>query len=317
MNLFDNIDRDLGSHLQQTLQISDRMDVAVGYFNLRGWRLFDEIVRAKVPDGSVDEPVVRVLIGMATPTPQEDALDRLQDDVDGVGEQGADPDKVAERKQRIIDHLREQLMRGRPTAADRAALQSLRDLLDRGVVQIKVFTRRPLHGKAYICHRDDLNNPITGFVGSSNLTAPGLMSNLELNVDVLDHQATASLAGWFTDRWEDKYSRPVTAELLDVLDESWASRSPRPPYEVFMKVCYDLSRDVREGLAEYSIPPEIGRQLLDYQSTAVRTLARRVITRRGTMLGDVVGLGKTLTAIAKSTDAGGISPPRRMSRLSP
>ena len=38
--------------------------------------------------------------------------------------------------------------------------------------------------------------------------------------------------------------------------------------------------------------------LLDYQLTAVRTLARRIVRRGGTMLGDVVGLGKTLTAIA-------------------
>ena len=64
------------------------------------------------------------------------------------------------------------------------ALQSLRDLIDQGAVQLKVFTRRPLHGKTYICHRQDLNNPITAFVGSSNLTGPGLTTNYELNVDV-------------------------------------------------------------------------------------------------------------------------------------
>jgi SNF2 family DNA or RNA helicase len=57
-------------------------------------------------------------------------------------------------------------------------------------------------------------------------------------------------------------------------------------------------RDVREGLAEYSIPLAIRDQLLDYQATAVQALGRRIVTRRGTMLGDVVGLGKTLTAIA-------------------
>ncbi len=68
---------------------------------------------------------------------------------------------------------------------------------------------------------------------------------------------------------------------------------------MFLKVCYDLSRDVREGLAEYSVPSVISEQLLDYQATAVQTLARRIMTRSGTMLGDVVGLGKkTLTAIA-------------------
>ncbi|MGH3825842.1 MAG: SNF2-related protein [Pseudonocardiaceae bacterium] len=46
------------------------------------------------------------------------------------------------------------------------------------------------------------------------------------------------------------------------------------------------------------MPSEIQTRLLKYQLTAVRTLARRIMTRQGTMLGDVVGLGKTLTAIA-------------------
>ena len=45
--IFDNIKLDLGSHLSQTLQVSDQVDAAVGYFNLRGWAMFDAIVRAK------------------------------------------------------------------------------------------------------------------------------------------------------------------------------------------------------------------------------------------------------------------------------
>ncbi len=50
--IFDNITADLGSHLQETLQVSDRMDVAVGYFNLRGWAVFDALVREKAEQSS-------------------------------------------------------------------------------------------------------------------------------------------------------------------------------------------------------------------------------------------------------------------------
>ncbi|MGY2119177.1 helicase-related protein [Nocardia gipuzkoensis] len=295
--IFDNIKSELGTHLQQTLRVSDRMDVAVGYFNLRGWSAFDALVKAKVAAGATG-PVVRILIGMVMTGPQQETLDNLQAQVEGTPRTDADANTARERKAQMLDQLRSQLMRGLPTNADRAALQSLRDLLDQGAVEIKVFTRRPLHGKTYICHREDLNNPITGFVGSSNLTAPGLSSNYELNVDVVDTAGAATLAQWFEERWSDRFSRPVTADVLDLLDESWARQEPRRPYEVFLKVCYDLSRDVREGLAEYSVPSEISGQLLEYQATAVRTLARRIMTKRGTMLGDVVGLGKTLTAIA-------------------
>lgn len=297
--IFDNIKQDLGSHLEKTLLVSNTMDVAVGYFDLRGWAVFDQLVRDKAQTRNEgDPPIVRILIGMVTAGMQQEMLDVLQADLEGTAEPDADANAARERKAILIEQLRLQLMRGLPTAADRAVLQSLRDLLATGAVEIKVFTRRPLHGKAYICHREDLNNPITGFVGSSNLTRPGLTVNYELNVDVLDTTAAETLAQWFTDRWEDKFSRPITADLLELLDESWARREPRRPYEVFLKVCYDLSRDVREGLAEYSVPSVIGQQLLEYQATAVQTLARRIMTRNGTMLGDVVGLGKTLTAIA-------------------
>ena len=295
--IFDNIKTELGAHLRQTLQDFDSMDVAVGYFNLRGWRTFDELVRAK-PLSAAGTPTVRILIGMVAPTDQQSTLDELQQSVDGTERPDADSIVARERKTEIVEHLRAQLMRGMPTAADRRTLQSLRALIVGKSIEIKVFTRRPLHGKTYIFHRDDLNNPITGFVGSSNLTVPGLTSNLELNVDVVDSAAAADLAAWFRDRWDDPFSRPVTDEILDLLEESWAAPQDRRPYEVFLKVCYDLSRDVREGLAEYSVPTEIAGQLLDFQSTAVRTLARRVMSRSGTMLGDVVGLGKTLTAVA-------------------
>src|ERR1039458_3794253 len=45
------------------------------------------------------------------------------------------------------------------------------------------------------------NSPTIGFLGSSNLTLPGLSSQGELNVDVLDHDACDKLGRWFEDRW--------------------------------------------------------------------------------------------------------------------
>jgi len=295
--IFDNIKHDLGSHLVKTLKVSDRVDAAVGYFNLRGWSMFNTIVQDKAVT-SLEPPIMRILIGMVMTGPQQETIDELQAGLGGEVPQDADVNAARARKAELLEQLRIQLMRGVPTNADRATLQSLRELLATGAVAMKVFTRRPLHGKTYICHREDLNNPITGFVGSSNLTVPGLTRNLELNVDVVDLDGARNLADWFQDRWDDRFSRPVTAEILDLLDESWARKEPRRPYDVFMKVCYDLSRDVREGLAEYSIPDVIRSQLLEYQATAVQALGRRIVTRRGTMLGDVVGLGKTLSAIA-------------------
>jgi hypothetical protein len=129
------------------------------------------------------------------------------------------------------------------------------------------------------------------------MTNTGFYRNLELNIDVTDNDATEKLSNWFTDRWHDVFSLEITKDIIDLIEESWASETQPTPYEVYLKVCHALSEDAREGMG-YVLPPSIENLLLDYQTTAVRTLARRIVRRGGTMLGDVVGLGKTLTAIA-------------------
>ncbi len=294
--IFDNIGDALGPHLQATLSKYDRIDAAVGYFNLRGWALFAPLIESKTV-GTV--PVARVLVGMTTADPGAQVLDALQSDLDGVaGDEDIDRDVARRRRERAILKFREQLSRGIPNEQDLETLRTLRAHLEDGRVAVKLFTRRPLHGKTYIAHRMDLNNPITAFVGSSNLTLSGLKHNYELNVDVLDSDGTKKLDHWFEDRWNDTFSLDITADLITLIDQSWVSETPLTPYDVYLKVCYHLSRDVREGLAEFSIPAGLREQLLDYQTSAVKTLARRIQHRGGTMLGDVVGLGKTITAVA-------------------
>lgn len=297
--IFDNIADDdrLGPHLIKTFDNSDRLDAAVGYFNLRGWSTFADSVDAKP---SSDLPVMRVLVGMTLGGQDEDELlHALQTDLEGKGaDYEIDGNLARARKALAVMKFRTQLMRGLPTEHDQAALRRLRGHLEEKRVAIKLFTRRPMHGKAYLAHKEDPNHPITGFVGSSNLTMSGLKHNYELNVDVLDFNAARKLAQWFEDRWNDRFCIDITADLIALIDESWAAEEPPTPYEVYLKICYHLSRDVREGQLEYSLPPDMRHQLLEYQVSAVQTLSRRVFQRGGTMLGDVVGLGKTLTAVA-------------------
>lgn len=296
--IFDNIDVDLGPHLIETFATATRMDAAVGYFNLRGWMTFADAVDAK---SASDKPVMRVLVGMTLADPDDQVLRALQSSLEGSEDDDDIDGEVARaRRQAALAKFRTQLMRGIPNAADQKSLQRLRQHLVDGRVRIKLFTRRPLHGKTYLCHRQDANLPIVGFVGSSNLTMSGLRHNYELNVDVLDFDAAKKLDAWFVARWEDKFSIDITDDLIKLIDESWAGEEQLTPYEVFLKVCWHLSRDVREGLIEYSLPATMREKLLEYQVNAVQTLARRIVTRGGTMLGDVVGLGKTLTAVATS-----------------
>jgi len=165
----------------------------------------------------------------------------------------------------------------------------------------------------HLCFRADPNNPITGFLGSSNLTLSGLSKQGELNVDVLDHDATKKLEQWFNDRWADRWCIDITKELIQVIDESWARPECPPPYQIYVKMAYHLAEEARAGLSEFNIPADMRGVLLEFQSAAVRIAARHLEKRGGVILGDVVGLGKTLmaTALARMFQ----DPPRSLETL--
>ncbi len=302
-DIFDNlsVDTRLGPALETALTAFRTCDVATGYFDLRGWASFADIVDAKEADRQDGEPaIVRVLVGMVMPADSELMLSALQQAVQPTpyGADINDMPKAQAAKEALVRHLRTQLMRGLPSEAQQRTLQQLKAHLASGAVEMKVFTTAPLHGKTYIFHAP--GNALAqrrAYVGSSNLTNAGFYRNLELNIDVTDNDATEKLSNWFANRWDDVFSLQITQEILELIEESWASETQPTPYEVYLKVCHALSEDAREGMG-YVLPPSIENLLLDYQTTAVRTLARRIVRRGGTMLGDVVGLGKTLTAIA-------------------
>src|SRR5207249_8841180 len=131
-----------------------------------------------------------------------------------------------------------------------------------------------------------------------NLTASGLSQGGELNVDVLDHDATRKLERWFEDRWNDRWCIDISQELVGIIDESWAREELIPPYHIYVKMAYHLSQEARAGLAEFRIPRDFGNKLFEFQKAAVKIAAHHLNKRNGVLIGDVVGLGKTLMATA-------------------
>ena len=299
-NIFDNLSdaTRLGPALQASLRHFDKVDIASGYLDLRGWREFAEILDERSKEVA-HRPLARVLVGMVAPADSEAILASLQEEIQPrpYGADVHDQEKALRRRDQLVAHLRNQLMRGLATTDGQATLRALKEQLEQGIVAMRVFTEKPLHGKTYIFHTPDQQfGSGWAYVGSSNLTGAGLNRNLELNIDVQDGDAIAKLAAWFEDRWKDPFSLEISAEIIQLLAESWADPNQPSPFEVYLKVCHSISEDPRDGLG-YVLPASMRALLLDYQETAVRTLARRIVRRGGTMLGDVVGLGKTLTAI--------------------
>ncbi|MXW09178.1 MAG: NgoFVII family restriction endonuclease [Gammaproteobacteria bacterium] len=291
--IFDNLTRasKLLPALREVLALSSRADFCVGYINLRGWGGVAPLIdRWKVGEGPC-----RILVGM-----QRVPEDELREHFANRGQErfGIDNRSALRLRRRLAKELREQLTFGAPTNDDEAALRRLARQLRAGRVKVKLFLRHSLHAKLYLLYRDDPVNPVTAFLGSSNLTFAGMSGQGELNVDVLDQDAARKLAGWFEDRWADRYCIDITEELVQIIDESWAREDLVSPYHVYLKMAYHLSYEAREGLNEFSIPPIFKDKLFDFQAAAVKIAARHLNKRGGVLIGDVVGLGKTRMATA-------------------
>ncbi|MBF2058073.1 MAG: NgoFVII family restriction endonuclease [Cyanobacterium sp. T60_A2020_053] len=288
--VFDNLDQSLLEGLQNSFFSAYKSDFCIGYFNLRGWRLIaDQIEQFSGEENNQ----CRVLIGM-----QKLPSNRLYQELQIItrSKDKFSQGRSEDFKTLIAGEFRQQLMAGIPTNADYQGLQQLKKQLINQKVVVKLHLRYPLHAKLYLIHQRDPNLPIIGYLGSSNLTFSGLKSQGELNIDVLDHDATQKLQDWFEGRWEDNFCMDISAELAQIIDESWATEKLIPPYYIYLKMAYHLSQEARDGLSQYQIPS--GFQLFKFQEEAVKIAARHVNRRGGVIIGDVVGLGKTMIATA-------------------
>ncbi len=289
--IFDNIEQSLLPALAETMAVADRADFCVGYFSLRGWRSIDEYVERWDGGGG---HCCRLLVGMQRLPHEELRIARSF----SAGEEQLDNRTALRLKNRLAKEFRDQLTIGAPTNEDEAGLRRLARQIKNRKVVVKLFLRHPLHTKLYLLFRSDPVNPCIAYLGSSNLTLSGLSQQGELNVDVLDHDACRKLAAWFNDRWSDRWCIDISDELARIIDESWAREKSIPPYCIYIKIAYHLSQEARAGLTEFRIPNDFGNKLLDFQTAAVRIAAHHLNRRGGVIIGDVVGLGKTLMATA-------------------
>ncbi|MDR0479589.1 MAG: phospholipase D-like domain-containing protein [Burkholderiaceae bacterium] len=292
--IFDNIENPLLPALQETLDVAEHADFCVGYFNLRGWRYLSGYVDHWAGG---DGHLCRLLVGMQATSSEELRRALRTHDDDGA----LDNQTALREKRRIAEEFRQQLTFGAPSNDDEATLRQLAAQIHNHKLTVKVYLRHPLHAKLYLLHRRDANNPVTGFLGSSNLTLAGLAKQGELNVDVLEHDACNKLVKWFEDRWCDRWCIDISKELADIIDESWAGERLLPPYHVYLKIAYHLAQEARAGLSEFRIPAIFNDILFDFQAAAVKIAAHHLNKRGGVLIGDVVGLGKSLiaTALAK------------------
>ena len=178
---------------------------------------------------------------------------------------------------------------------------------------------RFLHAKCYITYFEDANGIPTeayGIVGSSNFTEKGLQDNAELNYLETNPLAVASPTAigntkshlvWFNEMWDN--SVPWTGRFIkDILkpspvgievEKEKEATSSLTPYEVYIKYLQlqfgdMVDANTTEILKSY-LPPTFNS--LEYQLDAVKQCFSVMKRFGGFILGDVVGLGKTVVGV--------------------
>jgi superfamily II DNA or RNA helicase len=289
--IFDNVKLKLSDELRCVIDRADGTDFCVGYFNLRGWGQLGDLVD---DFAGTENSCCRVLVGMYRPPEDEmrEAYRAVRE------ERPIDPPTLKRLVREASEGFKRQIEFGVPTDDAERSLRQLAAQLRAGKVHVKLFLPYPIHAKLYLVHREDVKAPLIGYVGSSNLTLSGLTKSGELNVDVVEQDAAQKLHDWFHEHWDHKYAVDISEELAAIIERSWATEEIIRPYLVYLKMVSHISADARLGEQEFRLPKDLQEHLLDFQTRAVSLAARHLHNRKGVLLADVVGLGKTFMAVA-------------------
>lgn len=290
-DIIDNREELLADHVNRILAQSESAKIAVGYLFLSGLK--------QIEDHLERLSGFRLLIGNQSNQKTIEALVEAHPSVEAVSRH-IRPYQSKEEKARIAGqtrkHIRNALSVPPLTDEDEKLVSRVRELIESGRMEVRVYTKEKLHAKAYIFgYPESTYEHGIGIVGSSNLTLSGLAGNTELNVIVHGNENYKQLNTWFDRLWKDAV--PFEQALMDEIRESWAG-DKYTPYDIYLSTLYHLVRDRLTFSDEHALlwdshmPP-----LTPFQEVAVSQGIRTLDRFGGVFISDVVGLGKTFIGV--------------------
>ena len=253
-------------YLQEWSSIAKKFDVATGYFEIGAllaldgnWQLLEKI---------------RVLMGSETTHRTRKAL------LEAVRSHAVEMlDSSIEANKEVNPFLR-----GVPSI-----LQALRS----GQIECRVYDDEKFHAKAYITHSKLEVIGSQALVGSSNFTATGLTTNIELNVQIQSAREVAQLQEWFETHWNK--ASDVTNTIIDTIDRHARLYTP---FDVYAKALQEFFRGHELTETEWDeTRSKIYPKLDLYQKEAYWALMKIARQHGGAFLCDGVGLGKTFVGL--------------------
>jgi len=250
--------------IKHTYQNPVDLAIATGYFNPSGFGM--------VADDLEDLSRTRLLLG-AEPLPPPLEPPRRPGDPRG---ERYDAYAVAKALQEHSNGLvRDCNLLGFSREIDKS-IRRLLDLLGSGKIEVRRYEKRFLHGKAYIFADDE------GVIaGSSNFTAAGLTTNLELNLGRYEPHTVTQVKDWFEDLWND-------SEPFDLASIYAARYQEFDPYLIYLHVLWE-----RYGEEVATETAETGYTLTTFQKDGLFRARRILDEYNGVIFADGVGLGKT------------------------
>jgi hypothetical protein len=254
--------------LHATYKDPVEMSIVTGYFNPEGFAMLAARLERL--------PRVRLLLG-AEPIPPAAMPERLPGDPKGEQLEGK---RIQEALEKTMLGLRRDRDRLPFTLPCERALKSLLTVLRSGKIEVRRYEKSFLHGKAFIFALDE------GFLsGSSNFTAAGLKSNLELNLGRYEPTPVVRVKRWFDELWEQASPYDLAALYAERFEE-------HPPYLIYLRALWERYKDELEE----ETTPGTRIKLTTFQNDGIFRAARICEKYHGVLIADGVGLGKTFIA---------------------
>ena len=272
--LVDNRERyEHGDALRWLAQNRDTaLSVATGYVRIGG---LTALAALPGPEGRP----VRLLLG-AMPEPGLGAFP--------VGAQ--EPRIAGELFRETLNRLREERDFESFPEERRRILEQVDGFIASNRVEVRRYTTRFLHGKAYL-FADRGEGGLAGegavLVSSANLTSGGLYHNLELGAVRYDPSAVVSGLDWFDELWEE--ADDFKDELLRLL---FPPEEQYDPQTIFRRALVELYGDQLEQETGGETPTG-GLTLTRFQEDGYRRARRILDDMGGVIYADGVGTGKT------------------------
>jgi superfamily II DNA or RNA helicase len=257
--------------LRERLRDTPRVAIATAYFNPGGFNLLAG--ELELVSGA------RLLLGA------EPALAEDRPRVRPLGERRRRSGPSLEVRKALEGHSRslaeDRNLLGFTREADVQARRLVTWLRKHPDVQVRRYEEGFLHGKAFIVETD-----ATGVIaGSSNFTFAGLARNNELNLGQYQPGTVKQVLDWFNEQW----GAARAYDLAALYEARWSAHQP---YDIFLRMLWENYGDELDG--EDVTRSRLG--LTGFQSDGVFRARRILQKRKGVLIADEVGLGKTFVA---------------------